>query len=466
MEENGRIADELTKLADLHGRGVLSDAEFEEQKGALLGSSRRRHVRRGGLAAAAIVAVLALALLLNGTLTTSPSPSAKVTFSTTALTESQVQVAINYAKGQIGSSEWNQKCLALVAKAYSVAGVDIGSSDDPITYWASNPRGYAEHSAPYGPYGTPPAGAIMFWGETQWSSDGHAGISLGDGTVVSSAAYPYADGPTEGQIFLLSKRSASTYHYLGYIIPGDLEASPPPVAVAAPPTTTAPTTAPLKVSSGSSGTSPGSSGVQPASGGSSAQPASGGSSVQPASGGSSTQGGGGSSSSASGGGSTSASSGGGSTSSPGGTSTQVTPPTSHPRDPAGDEPTSAHDVLGDRRQCIAHVDELLQRGRLRGSVDRLEPDCADRLQGHRFRGGRRQHVVVPDRVEPVERRLLRLSGRLLQQRRHLGEPAQHTLGRSSCLELLRRADSHFGLDLIDARFKDPPFYMRPDCTGH
>jgi Short C-terminal domain len=272
VDETDGVADELTKLADLHDRGALSEAEFKQQKSRLL----RRRPLRGKRPVVTIVVLGAVVVVVAGfalgVSSGSSSPPPKVAFETTALTESQIQVAINYMNGQVGHSTWNGKCLGLVTQAYAVAGVDIGSSDDPITYWAANPRGYTEHSAPYGPYGNPPAGAIMFWGATQWSSDGHAGISLGNATVVSSAAYPYADGPTEGQVFSLSQRSASTYHYLGYIIPGDLESSPPPTVAAPAPTT--PTTHPLSVSSGS-GSPIGSSSLQPAAGSSTLQPAAG-----------------------------------------------------------------------------------------------------------------------------------------------------------------------------------------------
>jgi uncharacterized membrane protein YgcG len=299
MEDRGSISDQLAKLADLRQRGALSDQEFEGQKRLLLDAAQHRSFRhRGAIAVLAIAAVAVALAFLGMSTTTRPSKSegdsGPVQISTVALTQSQVQTAINYAMSQVGHSTYNQRCLQLVSDAYAHAGISIGSSSDPITYWATNPKGYTEHAAPYGPYGSPPAGAILFWGQTQWSSDGHAAISLGNGTVVSSAAYPYANGPTEGEIFSLSKRSASTYHYLGYIVPGDLQPTPPP-AVAAPaptpatPPATTPTTSSLKATPNPSGSPVGGSSVQPAGGGSSVQPAGGGSSVQPAGGGSSVQ---------------------------------------------------------------------------------------------------------------------------------------------------------------------------------
>jgi hypothetical protein len=50
MDETGGIADELSKLADLHERGVLSDDEFEAQKSHVLRSISVRaiHGSMGG----------------------------------------------------------------------------------------------------------------------------------------------------------------------------------------------------------------------------------------------------------------------------------------------------------------------------------------------------------------------------------------------------------------------------------
>ncbi len=60
----------------------------------------------------------------------------------------------------------------------------------------------------------------MFWGTTQWSSDGHVAISLGNGSVVSTPAYPYGSNPNAVFTFSLSQRPASTYNYIGWIMPG------------------------------------------------------------------------------------------------------------------------------------------------------------------------------------------------------------------------------------------------------
>ena len=252
MADRGSTSDQLAKLADLRQRGALSDQEFEGQKRLVLDAAQQRSVRHRGALAVFAVAAVVVAVAFLGMSTTRPSrtggDAGPVQISTVALTQSQVQTAINYAMTQVGHSTYNQLCLQLVSDAYAHAGISIGSSSDPVTYWAANPRGYTEHSARYGPYGSPPAGAILFWGQTKWSSDGHAAISLGNGTVVSSAAYPYADGPSNGEVFALSSRNPSTYHYLGYLLPGTLTTtSSPPPAVAAPPAAPPaanPTTAP------------------------------------------------------------------------------------------------------------------------------------------------------------------------------------------------------------------------------
>jgi cell wall-associated NlpC family hydrolase len=133
--------------------------------------------------------------------------------------------AVSWADSQIGNTTgpggvvWNGACLQFVADAWSNAGISIGSSSTALTYWGANPKGYLEHSA--STYSvTPPAGALMFWGTTQWSTDGHVAISLGNGNVVSTPAYPYGSNPNAVFTFSLSQRPASTYNYLGWMMPG------------------------------------------------------------------------------------------------------------------------------------------------------------------------------------------------------------------------------------------------------
>ncbi len=223
------VADELSKLAELHSRGVLSDHEFQTQKRQVL--SKGRHWLKLGLPVGA-VAVLAITVTMLISLL--GTPASTVTLSAD-ITPSQVQTAISVAMQQVDHPTYNGLCLQMVADAYKAAGVSIGSAYDAVDYWNNNPENYTEHVSTDGPYGTPPAGALLFWGTTQWSSDGHVALSLGNGSVVSSAAYPYADGQDNGEVFALSSRNPTTYHYLGWLLPGTLQTpSPAPTPVVAP----------------------------------------------------------------------------------------------------------------------------------------------------------------------------------------------------------------------------------------
>ena len=321
---------------------------------------------------------------------------------------------------QVGHSNYDGLCLQLVHDAYQMAGVNLGTAYDPVDYWADNQEGYAEHAAPGGPYGTPPAGAILFSGAaTQWSSYGHTAISLGNGTVVSSAAYPYAEDPPRARSSALSKRSPSTYHYLGYAIPGDLVTSSTPAPVASAPVRQPPRLQHQRARAGSSHPA-GSSSVQPAAGNGTVQPAAGGGTVQPATGGGAVQGSG----------SSSAPSASSSTSSSPRLRVpslrrphQVRPPRRPPH--PGQSPRRLsrfqHHLhhrshTQKRPEASPHLDQLQQCRRNRGALNRLEPDRADHLQGDGLRRRRREYVVVRDRIEPLEQRLLRLGRRLLQRR--------------------------------------------------
>jgi hypothetical protein len=133
----------------------------------------------------------------------------------------QVTEAINWAEGQLGSDSYNLLCLQFVANAWSAAGVNIGSEPDALTYWNTNPNGYSKTAQNSYPSTTIPAGALVFWGNNQYASDGgHVAISLGNGSVISSPAYPYSSTDSNAVFeFALTARPASTYNYLGWMMP-------------------------------------------------------------------------------------------------------------------------------------------------------------------------------------------------------------------------------------------------------
>lgn len=134
---------------------------------------------------------------------------------------SQATTAINWAKQYLHQDYDVNLCLTFVAGAWAKAGVNIGSAYNAVTYWNNNPRGYQKHTDQ-----NPPAGALVFWGTTQWSSDGHVALSMGSGQIISTSAYPYTGTNTSGApdknavfIFSFSQRNPTTYHYLGWMMP-------------------------------------------------------------------------------------------------------------------------------------------------------------------------------------------------------------------------------------------------------
>jgi hypothetical protein len=253
--ENFSKADELAKLANLRDRGLISEKDFERQRKGLLNQpwDWRRPRSLVGICAAVVIAVgLAGAVVVAGGKTTTPTSTGKVAFTNTAANLGQVQTAVSYAESYVGQNYLPGQCLAFVYRAWSSAGLSIGSSYSALTYWNSDPMKWTEHASPRA-YNGAPEGALLFWGATGWNSDGHVAIAVDNsGDVVSTSAYPYyhgVRGSPDVLAFNISQRSASTYNYLGWVMPGGTfptapaPISPPPAtAPAAPaPTATAPT---------------------------------------------------------------------------------------------------------------------------------------------------------------------------------------------------------------------------------
>lgn len=138
--------------------------------------------------------------------TNSPPPPA---------TNPGAQQALNWARGFLGQEAYVGRCLQFVQHAWGSAGINIGTGGNPVNYWNSNPRGYQKHTNH-----SPPAGALVFWGANPWVSDGHVALSLGNGQILSTSAYPYS-GPTRNSVFIFNfyDRNPTTYNYLGWMMP-------------------------------------------------------------------------------------------------------------------------------------------------------------------------------------------------------------------------------------------------------
>lgn len=71
-------------------------------------------------------------------------------------------------------------------------------------------------------------------------------------------------------------------------------------------------------------------------------------------------------------------------------------------------PPAASNSCRDGWWTNAHLDQLHQRWRIRGTDDPLVHHSADCLQTDRLSGSRRKHMVVPHRLKPLEQPVLRL----------------------------------------------------------
>jgi len=159
-----------------------------------------------------------------------------------AVSASQIQVAIAYAESFVGTSHDDQMSLQFVWEAWNAAGVNIGGRSAGVTpalYWSDDPQDWAHHPGS-GAYNDPPAGALVFWDTYLSPSDGgHVALSLGGGRVVSTGAYPYANGSvTDPSLdvftFSLTQRNPIQFDYLGYVMPLATLESGSPIAMPTP----------------------------------------------------------------------------------------------------------------------------------------------------------------------------------------------------------------------------------------
>jgi hypothetical protein len=119
-----------------------------------------------------------------------------------------VDGAIAWAQARLGQVAYEGLCLRFVVDAYAQGGgVNIGTAPSAVEYWD-------QHAAGQHPGDTAaPRGALVFWGATSANPYGHVGISLGDGTVISS--YERSDHTIH--TFAIADRNAAGYPYLGWI---------------------------------------------------------------------------------------------------------------------------------------------------------------------------------------------------------------------------------------------------------
>ena len=164
----------------------------------------RRNVRRFALV---ILTALALAV---GTGAANPTPASAAV---------NIEGAINWASGFSGQGdEYQEKCLQFVRDAYASVGASIGG---PTGATVSAVQWWQAHAGQQHPSDlNPPRGALVFWGATTANPDGHVGISLGGGQVISSYSYPKTTPDTYAvHTFSIASRNAGGYPYLGWTWP-------------------------------------------------------------------------------------------------------------------------------------------------------------------------------------------------------------------------------------------------------
>lgn len=115
---------------------------------------------------------------------------------------------MSWARARLSQDIYDGYCLEFVVDAYSQGGgANIGAADSAVAYWSG-------HASLQHPGDTnPPYGALVFWGATSANAYGHVGISLGDGTVISS----YEESTHAIHIFSIADRNNAGYPYLGWM---------------------------------------------------------------------------------------------------------------------------------------------------------------------------------------------------------------------------------------------------------
>jgi cell wall-associated NlpC family hydrolase len=159
--------------------------------------------------------VAALGLLLGGAVTVSFVTATAAS----ADSASEITGAVNWAikEMQTNPNSYDGLCLQFVADAYSNGGgVSIGSADTAYDYWNNHSSAQVTDGS------TPPEGALVFWGPDPWTTAGHVALSLGGGTVISSAERSY----TDLHEFTIAARNSDGYaqYYLGWMMPPGISA--------------------------------------------------------------------------------------------------------------------------------------------------------------------------------------------------------------------------------------------------
>ncbi len=242
MVEYG-AADEISKLADLRERGLISEAEFEEQRGRILSGTRDRDKHRVPALAIIGASIATVALVIGLVVSTSSGPKKNGAGSSTvhlalasetssdAATVSWAKSMINSSSGRSGAKYW-YGCLAFAVDAWGIGAdhsirgevtVPITSNTYPSDIWGHFNGGTTGNGS------SPPAGALVFWNSKGGRDDSHVAISIGGGELVSTnvdqPSVPGYNGIHEESMAQFASNSWNIYD--GWWLPDGTNAPPP-----------------------------------------------------------------------------------------------------------------------------------------------------------------------------------------------------------------------------------------------
>jgi uncharacterized protein YukE len=169
-----RILEAADRVQGL-GQSASNNASAQEQASSSGGAAGAAVLGHGASAGVALGAAVAAA---NGSAAGATPPA-------TATPDGAAQKSIDWARRHFQTNKSDGECLGFVREAWAEAGVNDGRRYDSADQYARL------HSSELQTTGTPPAGAMVLWYGTPDYPDGHAELSLGDGTAVSTTS---ADG--------------------------------------------------------------------------------------------------------------------------------------------------------------------------------------------------------------------------------------------------------------------------------
>jgi cell wall-associated NlpC family hydrolase len=194
-----RILEAAERVQGL-GQSASSNASAQEQASTSLGAAAGRGLGAAASIGAAVGAALGAAA--------SAGQPATVAQPTPAAPTGAVQTSVDWARRYLGTYEYDQECLGFVNHAWRAAGVNELGGYESADAYARAHAGQLQTASP------PPAGAIVLWYGDSYNEWGHAELSLGDGTAISTSS---ADGKDVHISNIAARNREKHASYAGWI---------------------------------------------------------------------------------------------------------------------------------------------------------------------------------------------------------------------------------------------------------